>query len=549
MHVFSPGAARLFGSPAPYLVGFGPEIASLDLPYPKVIVGAGPSPAELKLSLAEEARSLGAQGYGLAEEAALFLSPDLFQLDSFPQWPVAVLEPSEEPRRLLLELFLEQLPKRIRDSLVRMPPGSDVSTLLHGAMRQHAAELFEQSVAAERALLELRQLHEEAQRALQMLERSAAQTTDWVAVMRPKLPRANELLRYIQSIDATRVYSNNGPLSDELERRLAALFRLPRGAVLCTGSGTAAIAAAILGSAGRARSERPFALLPAFTFVATASAVEQCGYCPYLADVDATTWMLDPDHLMTHPLIDRIGLVVPVAPFGRPVAQRPWQEFARKTGVPVVIDAAAGFEACIATPDDSLGELPVALSFHATKPFATGEGGAVVTTDMALAARVLAATNFGFNGSRDSQTPSMNGKMSEYHAAVGLAQLDRWLQTRAAFQALANGYRRLLDEAGLSQQFFGAPEVAGTYALFRCRSSNEAEAVRASLERSRIDFRLWYGGGLHRQSYYLDAARDALPVTEAVAPVLLGLPVAPDLPEASLRRVVAAIAEGVRAAK
>src|SRR5215475_7865920 len=107
-----------------------------------------------------------------------------------------------------------------------------------------------------------------------------------VPVMRPQLPRADDLLPYLRAIDASRFYSNNGPLVTALERRLAEHFRLPAGGVVCIGSGTAAIVGAVLASAGRARAERPFALLPAFTFVATASAVEQCGYRPYLADVD-----------------------------------------------------------------------------------------------------------------------------------------------------------------------------------------------------------------------------------------------------------------------
>jgi dTDP-4-amino-4,6-dideoxygalactose transaminase len=363
--------------------------------------------------------------------------------------------------------------------------------------------------------------------------------------MRPRLPRAHELLPYLHAIDATRFYSNHGPLSVELGRRLAELFRLPANAVACTSSGTAAIAAAIFATAGRARLERPFALLPAFTFVATATAVEQCGYRPYLADIDAKTWMLDPDHLAAHPLLGRIGLVVPVAPFGRPVAQRPWQEFARKTGIPVVIDGAAGFEAGIATTNLTIGPLPVALSFHATKTFSTGEGGAVVTSDTAQAARVLQTINFGFYGTRDSQMASFNGKMSEYHAAVGLAELDHLESKLAAFREVADYYRQLMREAKRSDSFFGWPDTSSNYALFLCRSSKEAAAVQASLDCSSIDFRLWYGNGLHRHSYYAEVARDELPNTESLAPRLIGLPVASDLDEADIRRVVAAIADGL----
>jgi dTDP-4-amino-4,6-dideoxygalactose transaminase len=205
----------------------------------------------------------------------------------------------------------------------------------------------------------------------------------------------------------------------------------------------------ILASAGRGGDDRPLAILPAFTFVATASAVEQCGYRPHVADVQREDWTLAPQALARHPMLHRIGLVVAVSPFGRPVAQAAWAEFRRTTGIPVVIDAAAGFEALGAQPGQLAGDIPVALSFHATKAYATGEGGAVVTTDAQLAARVTRALNFGFYEDRESRGPSTNGKMSEYHAAVGLAGLDEWPSRARAFRAVAEEYVAQLATVGL----------------------------------------------------------------------------------------------------
>src|ERR1019366_10315163 len=94
--------------------------------------------------------------------------------------------------------------------------------------------------------------------------------------------------------------------------------------------------------------------------------------------------------------------------------------FVVRTGV------AASFAGVANKADAFLGNIPVALSLHATKCFATGEGGAVVSHNTDLVARASQTLNFGSSGSRDSRTPSTNGKMSEYHAAVGLAELDGW---------------------------------------------------------------------------------------------------------------------------
>jgi dTDP-4-amino-4,6-dideoxygalactose transaminase len=322
------------------------------------------------------------------------------------------------------------------------------------------------------------------------------------------------------------------------------MLHLPAGGVVCASSGTAALIGAILATAGRATPERPLALLPAFTFVATAVAVEQCGYVAYLADIDDETWMLDPQRLAHHPELDRIGLVVPVAPFGRPIAQRPWQIFDRLTRIPVVIDGAASLEGLTDAPDRFLGTIPVALSFHATKSFATGEGGAVATSNIALAERVTRALNFGFFGSRECQSASFNGKMSEYHAAVGLAELDSWPSKIAALRAVADHYRHRLGESKLMERFYGSPDVAGCYALFLC-SKQEVAHGREVLERQGIDYRLWYGEGLHRQPHLADLPRDPLRVTDELAPRLLGLPMALDLSEAAVGRVVDGLAGAV----
>jgi dTDP-4-amino-4,6-dideoxygalactose transaminase len=369
---------------------------------------------------------------------------------------------------------------------------------------------------------------------------------DGIPVLRPLLPRAERLLPYLRRIDETRIYSNHGPLSGELERRLAKRLRLPRGGLACASSGTDALIGAILAVAGRATPERPLAMIPAFTFAATAAAVELCGYQPYLADVDADSWILDPEKLQQHRERDRIGIVVPVAPFGRPVPQQPWRRFHAVTGTPVVIDGAASIAGLADRPDIFLGEIPVAISFHATKAFATGEGGAVATHEVELAQRAAQALNFGIRDIRDCRMPSTNGKMSEYHAAVGLAELDGWPEKLAALNDLARRYRWHMDAAGLADRLYTAPDIAPNYVLFRCRDTAEAERVSASLSRNHIDFRLWYGRGLQHETYNRGLARDNLAVVEGLAPCLLGLPVAPDLPEDGIARAVASISAPLR---
>jgi dTDP-4-amino-4,6-dideoxygalactose transaminase len=364
-----------------------------------------------------------------------------------------------------------------------------------------------------------------------------------VPVLRPLLPRAEALLPYLQRIDASRVYTNFGPLATTMQARLAEALALPPTGVACAANGTLALEAMLLARVGRATTARPLALMPAYTFVATAVAAEACGFEPFFADVSASDWMLDPVALATQDL-SRVGVVIVVSAYGRPVSQRAWRAFEAATGIPVVIDGAACFEAACAAPADVIGEIPVALSLHATKGLSSGEGGAVVCRDLDLVAKAGRALNFGFHHSRDSRGPSVNGKMSEYHAAVGLADLDGWPAKQAAFAAVQADARALFDDAGFGDRLVGAPVVCSSYLLFDAGS--HAAAVQEALRAAGVEFRHWYGFGLHQQSWFAARSHAPLPVTVRIAPRLLGLPMAPDLATASVARVAAAVATGMR---
>ena len=366
-----------------------------------------------------------------------------------------------------------------------------------------------------------------------------------IPVLRPRLPSADRLLPYLRRLDAARIYSNWGPLCGELEERVAARFGRPRDTVVSASSGTAALTGAILGTAGRGNTTRPLALLPSFTFVATALAVEHCGYEPYLMDVDPESWQLDPLRLTDEGLLRRAGLVVPVSAFGRRLPLEAWATFRDRTGIPVVADAAACFEALEADRERPASRIPLAVSFHATKSFATGEGGCVIAPDAAAAMPIRRALNFGFHDNRESRGPSTNGKMSEYHAAVGLAELDEWETKSAALAGIARNYQERFRGLRRDGDFFGAPDVASCYALFRCATPSEAGRVSAALLRFGVDHRFWYGGGVHRQPQYATLPHGDLGVTDAIASRLIGLPVAVDLDDASFDVVTRALAAGL----
>jgi dTDP-4-amino-4,6-dideoxygalactose transaminase len=92
------------------------------------------------------------------------------------------------------------------------------------------------------------------------------------------------------------------------------------------------------------------------------------------------------------------------------------------------------------------------------------------------------------------------------------------------------------------------PEVGASYVLFRCTGAAESQRVRDSLSRAGVGHRLWYGRGLQAHSAFAAAPRDRLAVTESLAPCLVGLPLAPDLPEATIAYVADALARSMEGA-
>ena len=362
--------------------------------------------------------------------------------------------------------------------------------------------------------------------------------------MRPQLPSFERLEPYLRRLDVARTYTNHGPLVLEFEVRVAACLGLTASLVTAN-SGTTALVAAILATAGRATAERPLALIPAYTFVATALAAEACGYRPYVLDVDARDWMLDAELAAAHPMLHRAGVVIAVAPYGRAVVQEPWRAFRARTGVPAVIDAAASFDVLAADRDlasRAFGSVPVALSFHATKSFATGEGGAVVCSDERVQTLAAQTLNLGFYGSRDCRVAALNGKMSEYHAAVGLAELDGWNAKHAASLRVAERYEKTARDLDVASAFATFPAISGCYALFAAPGEREAARCANRLADAGIGTRFWYGGGIHRHTHFAGVERDALPNAEAAAASILGLPYAPDLASDDIDAIVTAVA-------
>lgn len=364
--------------------------------------------------------------------------------------------------------------------------------------------------------------------------------------MRPQLPDVAQLSPYLERIDAARYYSNHGPLLRELERRLAAHFAVQPEQLSLVANGTVALSAALL-AVGAPIGSR--CLVPSWTFVASAAAIWAANLTPYFVDVSPSTWMLDPLEIERRADLEGVGAVMVVSAFGAPVDTQAWDAFTARTGIPVVIDCAASFDTVTSVAQARPGKSPIMISLHATKVFGTGEGGVVISLDDRTMNRFHRICNFGVWDSPEGQILGYNGKLSEYHAAVGLAALDGWQTRRAALAALTERYAAALAQrSGVAT----VPGYAGGWVSCYCNVAvDDASGTIERLERLGIATRRWWQNGVHHQRAYRPFGRDELPVTDSLGSRVFGLPFFHDMSDEQFERVLSSFDEargGLRAA-
>jgi dTDP-4-amino-4,6-dideoxygalactose transaminase len=235
-------------------------------------------------------------------------------------------------------------------------------------------------------------------------------------VGRPNIGDREALMRRINAILDQRWLSNRGPMVQAFESAIAERLGVRHCVAMCNGTIALEIAIRALGLGGEV-------IVPSYTFVATAHALYWQGITPVFADIDAATHNLDPA-AVERMITPRTTGIIGVHLWGRPAPIEALQTLADRHGLALMYDAAHAFGCSQGRRAiGHFGRCEV-LSFHATKFFNTFEGGAVVTNDDDLAARMRLMQNFGFSGYDNVIYPGTNGKMPEVCAAMGLTGLE-----------------------------------------------------------------------------------------------------------------------------
>lgn len=350
---------------------------------------------------------------------------------------------------------------------------------------------------------------------------------------KPKLPSADALYPYLQRMDENRFYTNFGPLVNELEQKLADWIGCDKDELTTVSTGMAGLEQ---GLTAMDLPEGSLIMMPSWTFIATAHAARYAGLEPFFVDVEQESWALTPEiaEAAMGKAPGKISCVMPVAPFGVIPDVAGWEEFSKRHNIPVFIDAAAMSPEHV-TPSENICWM---VSLHATKILNCGEGGLIVWKNPEMIKKIRIQSNFGFTPEQVLGYGS-NAKMSEYHAAVGLASLDVWEATKSNYMRISKHYYDCLSKID------GVSLLPG-YGTERMNSFCNIAFDNLDIEKlhaAGVQTRPWWRRGCHREPYFADVPHTDLSVSESLADHSTGLPCYPDLTNDDIDYICDAVAK------
>ena len=356
-------------------------------------------------------------------------------------------------------------------------------------------------------------------------------------VGRPNIGNRESFLSKVNAMMDRRWLSNDGPLVREFEKKISEFLGVKNVVAMCNATVALEIASRALNLHGEV-------IVPSYTFIATAHALQWQEITPVFCDIDPATHNIDPakiERLITPRTTGIIGVHV----WGRGCDTAAIEEIAARRNLKVMYDASHGF-AC-SKGRRMLGtfcECEV-FSFHATKFLNCFEGGAVVTNNDDLAEKMRLMRNFGFQGFDNVIYLGVNGKMSEVHAAMGLTNLEAIEEIIAVNRRNYKAYEAgLADVSGISVIDYDPAEQNNyQYVVIEVDPEvcprNRDEIVEA-LHAENIIARKYFWPGCHKMEPYRSLQPNAgllLLETERTAARVIVLPTGQTVEEETVSRV------------
>lgn len=352
-----------------------------------------------------------------------------------------------------------------------------------------------------------------------------------INVTRSFLPPRDEYDKYLDRIWESHWLTNNGPMAKELEAKLKGYLGVEY--LQFTSNGTIAIQIAL-----KALGITKKVITTPFSYVATTSTVLWEGCEPVFVDIDPNTLCIDPN-LVEDAIDENTEAVLATHVFGLPCAVEQLEAIGRKYDIKIIYDAAHAF-GCRYMGRSLLDYGDVATcSFHATKIFHTGEGGCVIVHNADLDREVGLKKSFGHIGDEHFAL-GVNGKNSEFHAAMGLSVLPYMEQNISEREKLAKTYDAAIAKLPLARP--AIPEgLDYNYAYYPVLFQNEKDLLDAvvALKAAEIIPRRYFWPSLETLPYVHATPR---PISDNIASRILCLPFYNGLSEDTVQTIVQIIA-------
>lgn len=360
-------------------------------------------------------------------------------------------------------------------------------------------------------------------------------------VGRPNIGDRESLMRRINDIIDRRWLSNNGLYVQEFESRLAEMLKVRHCIAVCNATVGLEIAIRAMDLSGEV-------IIPSFTFVATAHALQWQQIKPVFCDIDPQTHNIDPSKIEAL-ITPRTTAILGVHLWGRGCDVTALQKIADKHGLKLLFDAAHAF-GC--SHDGSMiggfGNAEV-FSFHATKFMNTLEGGMIATNDDTLALKIRRMKNFGFTGYDQVESIGTNGKMNEISAAMGLTNLEAMNDVIAINKRNLQLYAQELEGVpGLELISYDDKEKSNyQYVVVEMNAAivgMSRDELVSRLHEHGVFARRYFFPGCHRMEPYLTLYPEAgagLPQTETLTQKLFCLPTGSAVNERDISTICALI--------
>ena len=356
-------------------------------------------------------------------------------------------------------------------------------------------------------------------------------------VGRPNIGNRQRFMEMVNDILDRRWLTNDGKYVKQFEQRMADMLGAKHCITMCNGTIALEIVTRALGFTGEV-------LVPSFTFIATAHSLQWQQITPVFCDIDPITHCIDPE-CVERMITPRTTGIIGVHVWARPCNIEALVEIAERRGLKIIFDAAHAFGCSYkGKMIGNFGHAEV-FSFHATKFFNTFEGGAVVTNDDDLAARVRLMKNFGFAGYDKVIYIGTNGKMTEVSAAMGLASLESISEFIAANRNNYLLYRESLSEIpGLRILTFDDLERTNfqyvVLEIDEILSGISRDTLIRILHAENVVARRYFYPGCHRMEPYCSFfphAKMLLPNTEQIVRKVLTLPTGTTVNRETVRNI------------